>query len=79
MITPIHPCKPGCPGWRIARVLGMLVVMPCRECWSGDILRPTFRYYHRQPECLEALRQNRSYHVKAISKGHIRDPYPSGA
>jgi hypothetical protein len=61
MIRPRIPCKPGCPGWRVARVLAITVVRPCSDCWAREILKPSPRYYHRQPECLAALaRQERA-------------------
>ncbi len=55
MIRPVNACSPGCPGWRVARVLAITVVRPCPECWAGAVLRPSHRYYERQPECLAAL------------------------
>lgn len=57
MIRPTHPCRPGCPGWRVVRVLASHLVQPCRACWARDVLKPTPSYYHRQQECLDALRK----------------------
>lgn len=55
MIRPTKPCKPGCPGWRVVRVLTINVVQPCRACWEREVLKPSFRYYQRQPECRAAI------------------------
>ncbi len=55
MVKPTRPCNPGCPGWRVARVLAVHVVRPCPHCWQHEILRPNHRYYERQPECRLAL------------------------
>lgn len=56
MIKPQKTCKPGCPGWRVARVGAFNVVRRCHECWADSVLKPSFRYYQRQPECLQALK-----------------------
>lgn len=57
MIKPSRPCKPGCPGWRVVRAFGLInLVRTCERCWAGSVLKPSYRYYQRQPECREALK-----------------------
>jgi len=55
MVKPSKPCKSGCPGWRVARVGCFNVVQRCHQCWADSVLKPSFRYYQRQPECRAAL------------------------
>ncbi len=55
MIRPLRPCKPGCPGWRVARVGGCPVIGVCLRCWAAEPVRPTIAYYMRQREVRAAL------------------------
>jgi hypothetical protein len=55
MIAPSKPCNASCPGWKVARVGGVSVIVRCQPCWSQEVLAPTADYYLRQPECRAAM------------------------
>lgn len=55
MIAPVRPCAPDCPGYRIARPLGVAIAVRCPACWSGAPLAPDSSYYARQPEPRDEL------------------------
>lgn len=65
MIRPLRPCKPGCPGWRVAWAGSFRLVQRCEACWTSEVLKPTRRYYQQQPECRLAL-------AKEISNAQTR-------